>query len=276
MPSLLSHRSWPELVMHVLAHVPGDAPASVYDAPYVAFAEAQLGPANGRALGEDAAVLSAALGGHQALAQAQIVAWLFDDADAAGAVATVDLCDLRPDQLSRPKLLPAAVAAGPAAELLRCAALLEREAVTALGPVESDPMQLSSALERVVVAAPWLEHARILALRALRLRGRVLGSEIWVGAPSPALSLSFEHAAWQAAHEATVAEIAAAGGASGSGERGVERIALCLLAERAHAASLTEAHAEWLSHLAHAPCDPAGLSPEERCLFDQAWLRSGT
>ncbi len=273
MARLAPHRSWPELVMHVLAHVPSEAAASVYDARYVAYAQERLGPAGERPLGEDAAVLSRTLASHQALAQAQIVAWLFDEVADAVALADVDIGALPPAAVCRPWLLPMAMAAGPAAELLRCAALLEQEALEALGPVRYPREALAAALEEVAPAAPRLARMDLLALRALRLRGRVLGDEIWVGAPCEALGLGAEHAAWQAAHEATVAEIAAEGGAS---ERGVERIALCLLAARARAASLEQPHAAWLRHLAEAPCDPSGLSPPERRLFDQAWLRSGT
>jgi hypothetical protein len=54
-----------------------------------------------------------------------------------------------------------------------------------------------------------------------------------------------EHVSWQAAHEATVAEVSKRGGL---GERDVEYAAVVLLAERARRSQLSKEHGDWLSH----------------------------
>jgi hypothetical protein len=231
-------------VFHVLAHVRGTAslPASAYDRVYVAWAEARLGPASARMLEEDAAVLGTALAAHEALAAVQLLAWLYDDAEHARSDADRELADVR---AARPQLIEPLLAAGAGVEILRCAALLELDEVARLGEVTTDA-GFGEALQTLVPVAPRLAHATVVPVRALRLRGRVFDSEIFVGAPSNELRLGAQHAAWQAAHEATVREIAAGGGLS---ERAVEREALELLRTRAAGAGLAASHERWLAAL---------------------------
>jgi hypothetical protein len=239
-------RSWAELVFHVLAHVRATAhlPASAYDETYVAFVAAHAGPAAERTLAEDAAVLGPALPTHELLARAQLVALLFGDAAEAGLHAAVDLHDL-----PRRELGAALAEVARAAEILRCAALLEEEVVAALPATPLDVAALRDAIALVLPAAPRLASYRLVAVRSLRLRGRLFGDEIWIGAPSAELALGAEHVAWQAAHEATVGEVAL----RMRGERAVEHAAVALLRERAAAAGVAEGHARWFAHLAPEP-----------------------
>jgi hypothetical protein len=268
---LLAHRSWPELLFHVLAHVPSTAPASLSDARYVAYCRERLGDVSARPLADDARLLSQLLGQHASLARAQLLAWLFDDVDAHHAVADVDVAALRPEQVTRRALLRSLASLGPPLELLRCAAELERETWLRLPPIDVDAAALVAALGECALAAPTLGDHHILSLRALRLRGRVMGDEIWIGAAGADLELSVAHVAWQAAHEATVSEVGRLDRAVD--ERLVERVALVLLCERARAAGLAEAHRRWLAHLAEAPTDPALLDAHGQRLLARA--RSG-
>lgn len=267
---LAPHRSWPELVFHVLAHVQVTAhlPSSAYDPAYVRWAREALGPPEERPLAEDVSVLGVALGDHEALAAVQLVAWLYDDFEMARSAATRELSELSDDEVTRADVLAALKRVGPPAELLRCAALLEDGLLEhALPPL--DEGALAGALERVAVAAPTLSRHRIVPLRSLRLRGRARGADIFVGWPCEALSLEVDHVAWQAAHEATVAEVGArALGAPPIGERGVETVAVVALASRARERGLTDEHERWLSHLlGPPPTAVAALSEEERALY---------
>lgn len=248
-PNLLPARSWPDLVFHVLAHVAGTAhlPASVFDPTYIRYAEGHLGPAEHRPLGEDAALLGQVLPTHELLARAQLLGWLFDEVEQAMSSSERDLAALEPSQFVRPQLLRSLVAAGPAVEVLRCAALLEHQAQAELPDLEFDEPALSAALAPVARAAPRLAACGLRPLRSLRLRGRLLGEEIWVGVPVPELALDVDHVAWQAGHEATVKEVGEVAGHPWP-ERQVEQVALVLLAERAAEAGLQDGHARWLGH----------------------------
>ena len=274
---------WPDLVFHVLAHVAGTAalPASAYDPAYVGWAARHLGSAHDRPLGEDAIALAALLPSHELLATAQLVAWLFESVEQAMACADRDLLALGPGDVDDAAALRALVLPSPAhagAEFLRCAALLEAEAHASLPPatVERDP--LAAILDDQLVVAPDLQRFALMPLRALRLRGRVHCSpaaeraEIWTGLPSAEPGPTLQHVAWQAAHEATVAEVGrlwrAECAAEPLGERGVEAVSVVLLGARARAAGRAAAHCAWLAHFAAPPStDPAGLPPMAAALF---------
>lgn len=254
---------WLDLVFHVLAHVEGTAALapSCFDPIYVAFAAAHLGDPAARPLGEDRVTLARALPTHAALARAQLLAWLFDDLDQARAAAERELRALGPADVARPSLLPTLLEDEPGAELLRAAALLEEDAWQALPRFDPEAARarLAPALDRVVAAAPALAACEVRCVRALRLRGRVLRARgrasIWVGAPGAAPALEASHAAWQAAHEATVDEVAEAARreARPIAHAPLEHAALVLLAQRAARTGLRDAHAAWLAHLARVP-----------------------
>lgn len=241
-------------------------PASNYDPVYVSFACRRLGAAAGRALGQDVRVLERVVTSHDALARLQLLAWLFDGTEQAVACAQDDLTMLDPASVAEPALLRGLQRAGPAVEVLRCAALLELDPWSALPAEDADVDGLQAELDRVVTAAPHLGRCRVQMVRALRLRGRVRGRDVWVGAPCASLGLSSAHAAWQAAHEATVAEV-------GEGMAAVNRaptfsslegVALVLLAERASEAGLAADHAGWLTHLSRPPATQrCHLGPED-------------
>ena len=237
---------WAELVFHVLAHVRGTAhlPASVYDETYVSFVESHVGPAATRTLAEDAAALTAALPNHETLARGQLVARLFDSIESAMSHAATDLEDLG-GAATTLRL----VARG--AELLRCAALLEADTFATLPAATRDLVELNAALEVTQRVSPTLADHKLMLLRPLRLRGRLFHDEIWLGAPDAVLGPSAEHVAWQAAHEASVGEVACA--AHRTAERGIEHIALVLMTERAADAGLADAHAHWLAHFGELP-----------------------
>lgn len=237
--------AWAEAVFHVLAHVSATAhlAPSLHDPAYVEAARRALGPAEARALGEDARLLGGLLPTFASLAGAQELAWLFRSAERAGACAGRDLDDLGADDVDAPDLLPR-LAGDPAVEILRAAAELELPLLSRLPPIPVDLAALSRALAEIAPAAPLLARCRVGVVRALGLRGRVRDREIWVGAATVA------HAAWQAAHEATVAEIAERLRAAGEpfDHDRVEEAAIALLTERAYAAGLSAAHATWLAH----------------------------
>lgn len=238
---------WAEAVFHVLAHARATAQlaASAYDPDYIALIAGHLGPAEDRPLAEDAAVLGRMLASHEALVAAQRLAWLFRAPERAAAVAGRDLVALGPEDVDAPALLRSVQQAGDAAEILRAAAELEAPLLARLPPPGIDLGDLAAALAEVAPAAPRLAISAVGALRPLGRRGRVLDREIWVGVAP------IEHLAWQAAHEATVAEVAEALRARGEApaHARAEGEALALLEGRARAAGLTAAHRAWRAHL---------------------------
>lgn len=229
--------AWTEAVFHVLAHVDvGAIPASCHDLRWIRFAAERLGPARERKLAEDAAVLATLLGDHDRLAFAQALAWAFASAEEARAAVSRDLSELAGDAIRT------ALAAGPAAEVLRAAAELELDALEALEAPSSAAEEMRSALAAVAPAAPHLANCQVSLARPLPVRGRAFGTSIVVGVPGvPGAEAGF--CAWQAAHEATVLEI----GAGPFVE--VERRALALLRSRARRAGLAAEHARWLSRI---------------------------
>ena len=248
----IGERPWAAAVFHVLAHVEDTArlASSVFDAEYVAAAAELVGAADSRLLARDARVLAAAAATHEELARLQLLAWVFDDEAHARAHVSRDLADLAPADARDPSAL-AAVAADPAAEVLRCAALLEAEHLARLPRASRKRGALSDALRVVGRAAPTLAAYRLAAIEPLRLRGRVRGGEIWIGAPEGPFAVSEEHLSWQAAHEATVGEVSAAD--SGLDERLVEHAAVVLLSERARSRGLADDHRRWFAHFGAAP-----------------------
>jgi hypothetical protein len=242
-----------EHVFHVLAHVPGNAPASVFDPAYVAFVAKHAGPADSRPLGEDALVLSRGAKTHETLARLQMLAWVFEgesrapedrnleeltDVDDRSALAVVTRADVMP-----------------LAEVLRASAELEAPVYDALPRARLDRTELDRALAEIAPAAPFLRECTVECVRPLRLRGRVRGRRIWVGEPSEDLGPTTEHAAFQAAHEATVAEVSSLAREHGVAHdhHALEHASLVLFAERAESAGLAARHARWLSHLARVP-----------------------
>jgi hypothetical protein len=258
---------WADLVFHVLAHVRPAGPfaSSLFDETYIAFSEKHAGPAAARSLGADADVLGRAVTSHEALARLQWVARLFDDTASARAVAQRDLSGLRDGDVADAVALRALSDVSNAAEVLRAAAELEAPHHAKLPVIEVEPA-LAAALERASPAAPRLAGFRVECLRALRVRGRLFDSRIWVGVPSAELSLTAEHVAVQAAHEATVAEVAgtARSHAVELGERSIEHIALVLFAERAARGPLAEAHSRWWAQLSTASPSAIGDHLDER------------
>src|SRR5438552_16503135 len=98
--------AWAEAVFHVLAHVDaGASAASCRDRVYVAWIEERLGPARGRALGDDVSTLGRALGDFETLARAQALAWVFADPDVARAWAERDLDAIEPPDGGGPRAL---------------------------------------------------------------------------------------------------------------------------------------------------------------------------
>lgn len=254
---------WPDQVFHVLAHVKGtaDIPASVFDPAYVAFCREHLGDAEARTLAEDARVLALLAPDHGELARLQLLAWLGATPPATELDALLDR------EVARPRLLPVLRERREAVEILRCAVELERPFHARLPPPYVDASEVESALARVTAAAPRLAECDVRLVRALRLRGRIFDREIWVGVPDRVLGPSVEHVSWQAAHEATVAEVSNRGGL---GERDVEHAAVVLLAARARRRELSEEHGAWLSHFGkNAPCtEPSALPTAAQNVVD--------
>jgi hypothetical protein len=238
---------WTESVFHVLAHVeaPGLAP-SCHNPAWIEWAAVRFGLSTTRSLAEDLEVIRRAATTHDALASVQALAWVFDSARACKRVTERELAMLGREDVASFDALTIALAAGPVAEVLRAASELE---LPILGEAESiPPGQLDTvghALDALVDAAPSLGRFEIAIARPLGLRGRTLGSSIVVGLPGIGCP-DAEHAAWQAAHEATVNELALLRSSSFAE---LERRALALLRSRARAAGLADAHRRWLDRL---------------------------
>lgn len=268
---------WAELVFHVLAHVRSAAPASVYDPAWVAFVAAHS--SGERALHEDVALLEAAAMSHDTLAEVQLLAWLFESTERTAAVAELRLEELRPSQVDAPEVLGQLVQSRhrAAIEVLRAAAELEADTFASLPKARRDDTAIARAFGRVSAAAPWMSVCRIEHVRPLRLRGRVRERRVWIGLPCAELGPSAEHAAWQAAHEATVTEISERARASGLriAYLPLEQSALFVLRERAARAGLSEPHGRWLEHFsALPPFEREAIAPAFVRVVDEA-LRPG-
>ncbi|MCU0657693.1 MAG: hypothetical protein MUF64_21260 [Polyangiaceae bacterium] len=243
-------RSWAELVFHVLAHVEQGATLapSLFDERYIEQAARWLGPSQGRALGEDAQALGLLLRDHEAMAQAQGLAWLFDDVEEALAAGHLPLAGLGEEQVARPSLL--AGLRSRAAELLFCAALLEEPCWRQLPAPEPAVLRsLRDAIRALERVAPGLRGLACCALRPLGQRGRAVVTEVWVGVPGWGQA-SIERCAWQAAHEATVLEVEARCTEVRGWHEAREELAVALLSRRARGAGLGDAHGRWLAGFA--------------------------
>ena len=234
----------------MLAHVEARGiAASCHNPAWVERAAKELGSPAARPLGDDVRVIAAAATTHDVLASVQALAWVFDSAEAATRVADRELSALEADDVARRSgfdALTIARTAGPVAEVLRAATELELPLLERLGPMADAQLAgIAEAIGGVVAAAPSLPRFQISAARPLGLRGRTLGPSIVVGVPGIGCP-DVQHAAWQAAHEATVSELAALRDA---GFVELERTAIALLRSRARAAGLGEAHARWLARL---------------------------
>jgi hypothetical protein len=235
-----------ELFFHVLSHVGGTRrlPASVYSAEYIAWARGRLGSAEERTLGEDAQLLAGAFPTHGALAELQVLARLFGSLQRLRSVRSRALAELRPGDVDDPAMLARLCALGAPGELAFCALTLELGCFEQLPSPPPAPLELLHALRELVPLAPGLAEARVGCVRSLHLRGRVWGSEIWVGHPAAEVAPTIEHAAWQAAHEATVVAVAAR--EKTLHEREVEEVAVSELTRTALAAGKGREHARWL------------------------------
>lgn len=235
----------------MLAHVDaGAVAASCHSRAWIAWAEARLGPARERSLGEDAKTIARIAATHDDLARLQLLAFLFGTRERAVAATARDLLDLRPEDVSDPGALTAGQAAGAAAEVARAATELELPAIATLAPAVVDDDAVARAFERIAPLAPELMRFDVRYVRALGIRGRAYRTTILVGTPGIA-GADAEHVAWQAAHEAIV----------GSLPRprsfvDLERDAIALLRARARAAGSGDDHARWLARF-----DVSALGP---------------
>lgn len=239
-----------ELCFHVLAHVEEtrQLPASVHSLAYVAWSKSLLGDSEERTLAEDARLLAGAFPTHEALAQLQVLSRLFDDLDRVLAVGARPLSELTKSDVDDARALAALQGLGAPAELAFCAMTLELAYFIQLPAPPPFPLELVQPLSDLVPLAPGLAEASIGCVRSLHLRGRAWGGEIWVGHPGAEVGPALEHAAWQAAHEATVVAVAQA--ELGLSERAVETKAVEQLRQAARQHGMQQAHARWLDTLA--------------------------
>ncbi|MDF3069431.1 MAG: hypothetical protein K0R38_5032 [Polyangiaceae bacterium] len=235
-----------DLFFHVFAHVSETAalPASVASPSYVGWCERYLGDVRLRTLGEDARVLAREFRTHESLASVQPLAKLFHSLERLAEVGARSLAELSPTDVDAPWALAHLRGLGPSAELAFCALLLELPSFLQLPAPPAAPRRLESRLKALANVAPGLARSRVGCIRSLHLHGRVWGDEIWVGHPAAEVAPSLEHAAWQAAHEATVVEVARE--RPELGERTVEAQAVERLTRRAAVAGESAAHAAWL------------------------------
>jgi hypothetical protein len=229
---------WADAVFHVLAHVEAGAlAASCWNRVYVAWVAERLGAATERALTEDARVIAGAASTHDALARIQALAWLFETEDDARAATEKDLNELTENDVRSKLALAVVKHAGAEVEVLRAAAELELPLLAKLSSPLVDAA-LPKKLRAMTAIAPRLATCTVAVARPLGIRGRVLGSSIFVG------DADVEHVVWQAAHEATVLEVSESGTKEWAE---LERRAIGLLRSRARTAGLAEAHALWLA-----------------------------
>lgn len=240
----LTTRPFADLVFHVLAHVPARGAANAYDRAYVSWSESLLGPASARELGEGIDALARMLTSHEASVRVQRLAWLFEGIERASRVFDHALSEIPERDIDRPSLV-AGLRGDPLVEALFCTVALEAAWHARLPPVEVAP-GLESALSARRNVAPELARFDVGLVRSLVRRGRVFDGEIWVGAPGDAAPwANRELVAWQAAHEATVAELAPAR----LPFEEHEHAAVVLLSERAAREGEGESHARWLRTL---------------------------
>ena len=262
---------WVSLVFHVLAHVrASSAAADLFSAEYVQYVADTAGPAASRPLGESVAALASIVRSHEEWVRLQHVAWLFDGLAGAQAAALIDLAALAGVERVRMPSLRALVPVSPAAELLRASALLEAPVHAALPVLAWDRTVLAVELSRACAIAPRLAVAPVHVVPALTFRGRAFGSAIWIGAPVERFRVSVEHAALQAAHEATVLEVNEAAASSGMSlaERAGEAVAVVVFAERAAAQGRAGEHAVWAARFGLRPehCAREGLPSSSAAL----------
>lgn len=239
-----------ELFFHVLAHVEGtrQLPASVHSPEYVAWSRSKLGDPARRTLAEDASLLAGAFPTHEALAQAHALARLFGSVERLLAVGSRPLAELEPADVDDAAALARSQRLGAPGELLFCAMTLELVYFLQLPAPPPAPIALFEGLLELEALAPGLSQARVGCVRSLHLRGRAWGEEIWVGHPEAEVAPTLAHAAWQAAHEATV--VAVAKREPSLSERETERVALSELASAAHAHGKQAEHRRWLATVA--------------------------
>jgi hypothetical protein len=235
-----------DLFFHVFAHVAGtkQLPASVHSAEYVAWARGRLGDPAKRTLAEDARLLGDAFPTHEALAAVQVLARLFASLQRVEAMGARPLSELSASDVDDEKALSRLRGLGAPGELALCSFVLELIYFVQLPPPPPVPLELVELLTSLVPLAPGLAEARVGCVRSLHLRGRVWGNEIWVGHPGAEVAPTPEHAAWQAAHEATV--VAVAKRRPELREREVEAEAAAELTRAAFAHGRHDAHRRWL------------------------------
>lgn len=269
---------WPELVLHVLAHLEATAalPSTLYSAVYVQAARSQLGPIEARALGMDVGVLSSQLTTHGELSRVQLLTRLHPCLASALHLAAMPLAEFEMgahcDLLIRDALLNDCPVA---AELLRCAALLEASAFLRWPLPDIVELQagVSQLLPQYWSIAPLLRTLPVHHLRVLGQRGRAWPDQIWIGIPDINEGPSLSSILWQAAHEATVLEVAARARQAPFqlSERAVEQIAVALMARRAKTCTSASGHDKWLSQLSSEVRDwtnPDVLPGEHRHWLD--------
>jgi hypothetical protein len=234
-----------ELFFHVFAHVTDTStlPASVASLRYVTWCQSLLGAATERTLAEDARLLARELRTHAALAAVQPLAKLYSTLERLSQAGERPLAELLPGDVDDPRALQYLQSLGAGAELSFCALLLELPAFSLLPAPPAPPESLLERLTHLAGLAPGLAGARIGCIRSLDLRGRAWGDEIWVGHPAAEIGPSVEHAAWQAAHEATV--VAVSRERPSLSERAVEAEAVQRLARQATAAGEQAGHGAW-------------------------------
>jgi hypothetical protein len=184
---------------------------------------------------------------HVDLAGAVPSLFLFASMEQAQAAAECELNELTDVEVASPNAQRELAPALPAAELLRCAALLDAPWHASLPEARTDQSELESALARVAACAPKLAEVERVFCRALTRHGRVFGERIFLGLPDPEIGVSVEQVAFQAGHEASVLEVSRGMRLRSFrlGERVVEAAAVVLFAQRCARAGLAAEHAAW-------------------------------
>lgn len=271
----MTERSYAELVLHVLAHLPLPEPGSVHEPDYVAWCAERAGASAARELGEDIQVLSQLLAPLELRVGCQGLAALFEDSGEAERFALVELADF-PGQGVRSydhAVWRQLLARRPAVEVLRLACEVERMHLEQISPPSPDPA-LARYLAELTCVAPALERLRVRELRPLWRRGRLMREQVWVGSATRGEGPGLAHVAWQACHEATLSEVSRRWRSQAAYDVGLELATIVVLKERAYRAGRAEEHRRWFTTLGGEL--PGGIDelrhavPEDlRCVVEQ-------
>lgn len=253
-PSLAVADGFAQLVAHVLAHVPLDAPGNLYDSRYLAWAETAIGAGERAILAQDATILARCWSEDSRLDRLHGYCALHRSLARFRVTAGRELAALEAAEVSAPGLL-AQLRELPAAELLHASlALVVDDFEAVLSTLEPELAraceQMSPLLEGLAAHVPGFASARVELVWALGMHGRAFEDRILVGAPAAWSGCSPARQSILAAHEHVVlaSERRDHVGREWDALTGLARLMATVDADT-DALGLRAAHADWLASL---------------------------